>query len=133
MNRIFDNTADAVAWLYTKGFRQHDSGAWHLGDLVAEVKLSPANDGVTAVNVRHNGAARSRSLSTIAAEIRRDWKNVYFGAVPYLAAMSTLDTINDSYGADSAKSVVLYFLSNATSWRGDVARRVKAELKQLAK
>ena len=74
-----------------------------------------------------------RPLSTIAAEIRRDWKNVYFGAVPYLAAMSTLDTINDSYGADSAQSVVLYFLSNATSWRGDVARRVKAELKAIAR
>ena len=25
------------------------------------------------------------------------------------------------YGYDTAKSVVLYFLSNATSWRGEVA------------
>jgi hypothetical protein len=32
-------------------------------------------------------------------------------------------------GFDSARSVVLYFLSNASSWRGDVAKRVKAELK----
>jgi len=133
MNRIFDNTADAVAWLYLQGYRQDDSGAWHLGDLVAEIKLSPANDGVTAVNVRHNGAARPRSLSTIAAEIRRDWRNPYFGAVPYLAAMAQLDSIGDNYGADSAQSVVLYFLSNASSWRGETARRVKAELSAMAR
>jgi hypothetical protein len=77
-------------------------------------------------------ATQARSLSTIAQEIRRDWKKVYFGAVPYLAALSSLDTINDHYGADDAKSVVLYFLSNATTWRGDTAKRVKAELKQIA-
>ena len=83
----------------------------------------------------HAQAARDaiRPLSTIAAEIRRDWRNPYFGAVPYLAAMSTLDSISDNYGADSAQSVVLYFLSNASSWRGDVARRVKAELSAMAR
>jgi hypothetical protein len=53
--------------------------------------------------------------------------------VPYLEAMHCLNTINDDYGYDSAKSIVLYFLSNANSWRGDVARRVKAELKELVK
>lgn len=75
----------------------------------------------------------SRSLSEIAAEIRADWKNVYFGAEPYLDAMSSLDSIDDSYGQDSAKSIVAYFLSNATSWRGETARRVKKELKELSK
>lgn len=30
------------------------------------------------------------------------------------------------------RSIVLYFLSNATTWRGDDARRIKAELKKLA-
>lgn len=73
----------------------------------------------------------ARPLHMIAHEIRRDWKNVYFGAVPYLEAMESLESINDSYGADDAKSIVLYFLSNATSWRGDVARRVKKELKDM--
>lgn len=73
-----------------------------------------------------------RSLSDIAAEIRRDWKKPYFGAVPYLDALSQLDSINDSYGADDAKSMVIYFLANAQTWRGDVAKRVKAELKQMA-
>lgn len=31
----------------------------------------------------------TRPISTIADEIRRDWKNVYFGAVPYLNAMAS--------------------------------------------
>jgi len=73
-----------------------------------------------------------RYLSTIAADIRRNWPKVYFGAVPYLDAMATLDNITEDYGQDSAKSIVLYFLSNATTWRGDDARRIKAELKKLA-
>lgn len=74
----------------------------------------------------------SRTLSQIAREIRTDWKKPYFGAVPYIGAMSSLGSINDTYGADDAKSIVLYFLSNASSWRGEVAKRVKAELKQMA-
>ncbi|GAG28430.1 unnamed protein product, partial [marine sediment metagenome] len=32
-----------------------------------------------------------RNLSEIASEIRKDWSKVYFGAVPYLDAMSTLN------------------------------------------
>ena len=75
----------------------------------------------------------TRPLYEIAAEIRKDWQKVYFGAVPYLDAMSTLTSIEDNYMFDSAKSVVLYFLSNATTWKGDVARRVKAELKTMSK
>lgn len=74
----------------------------------------------------------SRPLSVIAREIKADWKNPNYAALPYLDAMATLNSINDNYWHDTAKSVVLYFLSNAGSWRGEVARRVKAELKKLA-
>lgn len=70
----------------------------------------------------------TRSISEIAWEIKRDWKQPNYAAVPYLQAMMSLDMVSDSYGADSAKSVLLYFLSNAGTWRGPVARRVKAEL-----
>lgn len=73
-----------------------------------------------------------RSLSAIAREIRADWKKVYFGAVPYLDAMSSLDSIDDNYYQDSGKSIVLYFLANAGTWRGETAKRVKAELKAMA-
>ncbi len=73
-----------------------------------------------------------RSLNAIAYEIARIWRKPYFGAVPYLQAMGSLDSCQDNYGYDSGKSIVLYFLSNATSWKGDDARRIKAELKKHA-
>lgn len=72
-----------------------------------------------------------RSISTIAREIRADWQKPYFGAVPYLSAMQSLDSIEDNYFEDSGKSVVLYFLANAQTWKGEKARSIKAELKKL--
>jgi hypothetical protein len=82
--------------------------------------------------IKENPSA-TRSLSIIASEIRRDWgSKVNYAAKPYLSAMAGLDSIDDNYGYDSAKSVVLYFLSNASSWRGENAKRIKAELKAMA-
>ena len=74
-----------------------------------------------------------RELREIAVDIDSDWTKVNFAARPYLDAMHTLGSIDSEYGADSARSVVLYFLSNASTWRGPVAREVKAELKALTK
>lgn len=74
---------------------------------------------------------KTRSLHEIAREIQREWHNPYFGAAPYIKAMWRLDKITDNYGQDSAESIVLYFLANAQTWRGDIARRVKAELKAM--
>ena len=73
----------------------------------------------------------SRPIYEIARDIRNDWPKVNYAAVPYLEAMADLDKISDPYGMDSGRSVVLYFLSNASSWRGDVARKIKKELKAL--
>ena len=73
----------------------------------------------------------ARPLYTIAAEIRRNWKTVSPYAAPYLQAMGTLNSIEDNYGFDSAYSIVSYFLANAGSWRGEVARSIKAELKAM--
>lgn len=75
----------------------------------------------------------TRPLWAIASEVRKDWKKPYFGAVPYLDAMASLESIDDTYGWDSARSIVLYFLSNASTWKGETAKRVKAELKALCK
>lgn len=75
----------------------------------------------------------TRTLHDIAREIRSDWKSPYFGAVPYLDALSSLGSVKDQYGYDSGRDMVIYFLSNATTWRGETARRVKAELKALLK
>lgn len=73
----------------------------------------------------------TRSLSTIAKDIRADWRNIYFGAVPYVDAMRELESINDRYYADTAEAVVRYFLANAGTWRGEVARAIKLELKGM--
>lgn len=75
----------------------------------------------------------ARPLYEIANDIKKDWKNVNFAAKPYLEAMSTLTSIDDNYMFDSAKSIVIYFLSNAGSWRGETAKRIKAELKAMSK
>ena len=75
----------------------------------------------------------NRPIYMIASEIRADWKKVYFGAEPYLDAMYSLDDITDAYGLDSGKSIVAYFLANAGTWRGEVARRVKKELNIMLK
>jgi hypothetical protein len=73
-----------------------------------------------------------RPLHVIARDIRANWARPYFGAVPYLEALSGLEKISDNYGYDSGRSIVAYFLSNAATWRGAEARRIKAELKTLA-
>jgi hypothetical protein len=75
----------------------------------------------------------SRSLSTISSEIRKDWKPVNYAARPYLDAMSSLDKITDNYIMDSGWSIVAYFLSNASSWKGDKAREIKKELNAMLK
>jgi hypothetical protein len=75
----------------------------------------------------------TRSLSTIANDIRADWVKPYFGAVPYLDAMGTLNSIRDSYYYDDASDIVRYFLANANTWKGETARAIKAELKAMLK
>lgn len=74
-----------------------------------------------------------RPLYRIAHEVAQTWRPVNYGARPYLDAMMQLRTMTDTYGADSARSVVLYFLSNAATWRGPDARRIKAELNAMLK
>lgn len=72
-----------------------------------------------------------RPLREIASEISSEWKTPHYSAAPYLAAMHTLTDRNSTYFQDSATSVILYFLSNASTWRGPVARRIKAELNAI--
>lgn len=77
-----------------------------------------------------------RPLHEIAKEIRKDWPvawNEEHPAGAYLIPMSTLNKVTDNYFMDSGKSIVIYFLSNATGWRGETARRIKAELKEMIK
>lgn len=75
----------------------------------------------------------TRPIHEIACEIRQDWKRVYFGAVPYLEAMELLNGPNDLFFADDGYTVIRYFLANAATWKGETAKRVKAELKAMVK
>lgn len=74
-----------------------------------------------------------RPIYQIAADIRRAWAKPYFGAVPYLEAMSSLSSIEDRYVEDSARSILLYFLANASTFRGEQAKAIKAEIKSILK
>ena len=76
---------------------------------------------------------KKRTFQQIAKDIKSTWLNVYFGAVPYLEAMLTLDTTdpNASYYYDKAGDIVRYFLANAKTFKGADAKRLKAELKSM--
>jgi len=47
--------------------------------------------------------------------------------------MKSLESLSERYYEDSAESIVMYALANLTSWRGDTARRIKAELNAMLK
>lgn len=49
-------------------------------------------------------------------------------ARPYVSAMRELTDITDRYYLDSGYEIVLRAMCNLQSWRGDDARRIKAEL-----
>lgn len=83
------------------------------------------------------GDLSKKSISELAGVILKDWKRqgkgVNFGAKPYLDAMFTLNSISDNYGMDSGRSIVAYFLSNANTWKGEIAKLVKKELNKRIK
>lgn len=78
-----------------------------------------------------------RPLNQIAASILVNWGPTarspkaapyQLYCLPYVDAMLNLRRISDYYGLDDAEDIILRFLSNAASWRGDFARSIKAEL-----
>lgn len=77
-----------------------------------------------------------RPLFSIAIEINELWQKEFGpkyrqrfnAAMAYLEPMMTLRTTKDKYICDTGYSVVAYFLSNITTWRGPDARRIKKEL-----
>lgn len=81
--------------------------------------------------------AGPRPLHEIAREISRTWrkqgKGINYAAKPYLEALHGLESVNENYGMDSGRSVVAYFLSNASSFKGPDAKRLKDELKMHLK
>jgi|LakMenEpi03Aug12_release.lakeMendotaPanAssembly.Ray.scaffolds.fasta_scaffold2828475_1 hypothetical protein len=80
-----------------------------------------------------NTQKEPRHIYDIAADIMKEWKNPYFAAHPYLMAMLTLRDKDDRLFSDSATSIVTYFLSNASTFRGGNAKALKQELKDAIK
>ena len=76
---------------------------------------------------------KAKTNPYIAREIERDWKAPHTATLPYIKAMHRLRTIEDHYDLKSGKLIIQYFLSDARSWKGEVARRIKKELKDLIK
>lgn len=76
---------------------------------------------------------KKRTFAEIALEIKKVWTKPYFGAVPYINALATIESSDKTacYFYDDAETIVRYFLANAQTWRGEDARRIKAELKSM--
>lgn len=71
--------------------------------------------------------AGQRSICAVAHDIRKEWgEKVNCAAKPYLRAM-----LYGDYGFDNEYTVVLYFLSNASTFRGGNAAALKQELKTI--
>jgi hypothetical protein len=72
-----------------------------------------------------------RKIYSIANDILDNWKRPYFGALPYIRSMLALSDLDDNYGYDDARTILVYFLANSGTWRGPEARRIKAEIKTM--
>ena len=113
-----------------RGFNQGSYNAGETGRLV-----NPALDALASKQEGETTKDRiaKMSIADIANAVERDWaskgKGVNFGAKPYLEAMFSLNSIDENYGLDAGRDIVNYFLANATGWKGDFAKAVKAELK----
>ncbi|SEK59985.1 hypothetical protein SAMN05661044_00651 [Olivibacter domesticus] len=71
------------------------------------------------------------NLTRIAAIIRREWKDIHFGAAPHLEVMGHLTSILETDGHTNGINVVASFLANAACWHGPTADRVKDKLREL--
>jgi len=95
--------------------------------------LSPSKIGGIKSASGNIADLKTKSISEIAGLVRQDWQNVNYAAEPYLEAMMHINNISDRYMFDDGRTVVAYFLSNASSWKGPVAKQIKLELNRRLK
>jgi hypothetical protein len=76
---------------------------------------------------------QKRPLYEIAEEIRNETaaSSYWWKARPNVEAMLSLDKITDMYMFEPADMVVRYALGNLMGWRGDKAKAIKAELREM--
>ena len=72
-----------------------------------------------------------RKINEIAAEIGRDWKDISNNAFPYYIAMRSIEKPTDTWLEDDGYMVIRKFLLYSEKWEGDVARKIKNELKTM--
>ena len=76
---------------------------------------------------------KDKPIWHIARLIRKNWAKPKYSAVPYINAMLQIESVDGMFGADTSRDVVTRFLINASGWRGEAAREIKAELKRRIK
>lgn len=96
---------------------------------IAPKALPP--EAAAAIVAAYGKPLSEMALYEIGNLIALNWPKVSPYAAPYLDAMCSLGSINDNYYCDSGASVVAYFLANAGSFKGPIAKAVKVELKKL--
>lgn len=102
-----------------------DSGQMRFVDYDAATRTFASKNAVA------NPTLEMRPIYEIAADIKKEWgSSVNFAAVPYLDAMMYISSASDTFYADSGTTIVSYFLTNSSSFRGDRAKELKAELKR---
>jgi hypothetical protein len=76
-----------------------------------------------------------RTLKEIAKDIKKHWKPLPYTVANYVLAMTELTSLSDKvkFDIDDGRAVVTKFLLYAQNWRGEEARRIKNELKQMLK
>lgn len=130
-NRIMINMMDIPKIWDASKAAYESGGTAEEADAAMEKAMTSA---IQKAKVASTKTAGARPLHEIANDIRLDWgSKVNFAAKPYLQAMFSLGSMKDRYGQDPASSIVAYFLSNARSWRGPVAKAIKAELNKMLK
>lgn len=81
------------------------------------------------MTTKYNPIYKDKSFPELCSLIAADWTGMSMTARPYFHAMGRAKTLLDYYGVESVASITQYFLGNSQSWRGEVARNVKGELK----
>jgi hypothetical protein len=78
-------------------------------------------------------APKHRPLNEIAAEIESDWRVINNQAARHaLDSMKLIGSVEAPFGASAnGYEVVGSFLTHAIGWKGEVARRVKKELREM--
>jgi hypothetical protein len=102
----------------------------HLMDVYASITIYNAQ---IIEQLQRPKMKNPRKISKIAEEIAKDWRNIRWSAEPYLQIMFVIESINDIYGSTNGKNIILRFLCNAATWRGETAKRIKKELKEMVK